>query len=377
MTRHVLCLDGTNNYPDGGYTNIQRLFRMLKRDDEQLTYYQPGVGTLEPESVTTGLAKRALMTIDSMSAIYIERHVCAAYRYLMENWQQGDALYLFGFSRGAFAVRVLAGMLTRVGLLHRGFDEMVPFAWKAYVAPWRHGDDAGVRFQRHYGRYIKEIRFIGLFDSVSAVGLPWIPKRFSYTFHNPRVRCVRHALALDERRAMFVQNRWADYESNKTDVRQVWFAGNHADVGGGYRDSEAGLSLIALAWMQREAKAAELTFKPEVSASQFGDVDVGNVSTLLKTLAEAHATAPLHDELRLRPWWRLVEYLPIPRMRRELRTADNGESEEIWRREWRINRGSPRRPHYENPALVHESVKRRICGGYRPLAELRDPVFVE
>ncbi len=378
MTRHVLCLDGTNNYPDGGYTNIQRLFRMLKRDHEQLTYYQPGVGTLEPGSVLSTFAKRALMTIDSMSAIFIERHVCAAYRYLMSNWQDGDELYLFGFSRGAFAARVLAGMLTRVGLLHRGFDEMVPFAWKAYLAPWQRGDDAGARFRRHYGRFIKDIRFIGLFDSVSAVGLPWMPQRFSYTFDNPRVRCVRQALALDERRVMFVQNRWTHKEPNTTtDVRQVWFAGNHSDIGGGYRDAEAGLSLITLAWMQREAQAAGLTFKPEVSASQTGDLQVSDDSTLLKTLAEAHATAPLHDELRLRPWWRVIEHLPIPRMRRELRSGDDGEAEEIWRREWHVNRGNPRRPHSDVRPLVHESVQARMRGGYRPLAELHDPMFVE
>jgi len=368
MTRHVLCLDGTNNFPNGGYTNIQRLFRMLKRDQEQLTYYQPGVGTLEPGSVTSGLAKRTLMLIDSMSAIFIERHVCAAYRYLMSHWQEGDELCLFGFSRGAFAARVLAGMLARVGLLHRDFDEMVAFAWKAYLAPWVDGaEDSGARFRRHYGRYIPEIRFIGLFDSVSAVGLPWLPRRFAYTFDNPRVRTVRQALALDERRVMFVQNRWTDKPRNGTDVAQVWFAGNHSDIGGGYGESEAGLSLITLAWMKREADAAGIQFKPMVSKEPFGDIDNG--PELIGALSEAHKAAPLHDELLLRRWWWIVEGIPVPRLRRD--------SVGKWRREWHINLGRPRTLPTDIPARVHLSVKRRMHDGYQPRATLRDPDFVD
>ena len=369
MTRHVLCLDGTNNYPNGGYTNIQRLFRMLKRDEAQLTYYQPGVGTLEPGSVTSGVAKRALMLVDSMSALYIERHVCAAYRYLMAHWQEGDELYLFGFSRGAFAARVLAGMLTRVGLLHPGFDEMVAFAWKAYLAPWTPGEDSGANFQRHYGRYIPEIRFIGLFDSVSAVGLPWLPKRFAYTFDNPRVRCVRQAFALDEHRVMFVQNRWSDQpRAKQTDVQQVWFAGGHSDVGGGYAQAEAGLSLITLGWMKREAERVGLSFKPKVSEQVLG-IEASDNDDLVRQLTAAHAQAPQHDELALRRWWWLLEVLPVPRMRRV--------NDDDWLRVWQFNRGRPRRPHQDVPIQVHRSVELRMQGGYQPLAPLTNPVFVD
>jgi uncharacterized protein (DUF2235 family) len=371
MTRHVLCLDGTNNYPNAGFTNIQRLFRMLQRGAEQCTYYQPGVGTLEPGSVGSGLAKRALMLADAMSALYIERHVCAAYRYLMVHWQQGDELYLFGFSRGAFVARVLAGMLTRVGLLHPGFDEMVAFAWKAYLAPWTQREDSGARFRRHYARYLPEIRFIGLFDSVSAVGLPWLPQRFAYTFDNPRVRTVRQAFALDERRVMFVQNRWADQpRAGKTDVEQYWFAGNHSDVGGGYVQAEAGLSLISLAWMKGEAEKLGLRFRPKVSEQVFG-LAAGSQDELLRLLSEAHAvSAPVHDELHRRRWWWIAEMLPVPRMRRL--------DEDQWVRTWQINRGKPRRLHRDDPIRVHSSVQRRMQDrDYLPLAVLTSPQYVD
>ena len=375
MTRHVLCLDGTNNYPAGGYTNVQRLFRTLQRNEAQLTYYQPGVGTLQPDSVTSSIAKRALMVVDAMSAIYLERHVCAAYRYLMRNWREGDEIFLFGFSRGAFAVRVLAGMLARVGLLHDGFDEMVAFAWKAYLAPWdsSDGDEPGNRFRRHYCRFVPGIRFIGLFDSVSAVGLPWLPRRFAYTFDNPRVATVRQALALDERRVMFVQNRWSDRPRERdgatTDVEQVWFAGNHSDVGGGYGQSEAGLSLIPLAWMMREAQAAGVQFKPKVSKAIF-PLEPRPGESHLQALTRVYAGAQQHDELELRRWWWALEYLPVPRMRRR--------DDEHWQRTWLLNRGAARSPHHDVPMRVHRSVELRAAGIYRPQVQIQaDAVYVD
>ena len=91
MARHiVLCLDGTNNYPNGGYTNIQRLCRALVRDESQFTYYQPGVGTIEPNSVAWRPGRRLGMFYDAMTARMLQRHVCSAYRYLMGVHREGD-----------------------------------------------------------------------------------------------------------------------------------------------------------------------------------------------------------------------------------------------------------------------------------------------
>lgn len=344
MTRHVvLCLDGTNNYPNGGYTNIQRLCRALARDEAQFTYYQPGVGTIEPSSLAFRPGRRLGMFVDSMTALMLQRHVCSAYRYLMDTYREGDVLYAFGFSRGAYAVRVLAGLLTKVGLLHAGFDEMVRFAWETYARP--KNTEAANAFKEHYSRPVR-VRLLGLFDTVSSIGLPWTPRALPLTFRNPAVEIVRHAQALDERRVMFVQNGWADPRAARTrgtDVQQVWFAGVHSDVGGGYAEGEAQLSRIPLAWMMREAEAAGLRFERSVQQKLLcGEtIDVESVS-------RRFATGPVHDELRRAPWWHALECIPMPRRRR---------IDGHWRTRWVVNAGKPRT--LPAGALLHESVRLR------------------
>ncbi len=373
--RIVICIDGTNNYPGGGYTNIQRILRMLKRDDEQLGYYQAGVGTVEPNSLTTRTAQRFWMLLDSMSAVMLERHVCDAYRFLMNEYRDGDQLYFFGFSRGAFAARVLAGMLTSVGLLHRGLDSMVPFAWSTYLssgAAENRGEGETQRaraadFRQHYSRFIKRIEFLGLFDTVSAVGVPWGPKFFPHTFKNPRVACVRHALSLDERRVIFVQNRWKDTDDEphpSTDVKQIWFSGVHSDVGGGYPEAEAGLSLIPLAWMLREAQSRGLTVKPVVSA-RILDPTQEHPAPTVQFVTEAQSEQPTHDELPKSWLWRLLEYSPVPRRR----LGPEGD----WRTEWIVHRGAGRSA--GAVPCLHESVRIRMAAGYQPRASFTDPTF--
>ncbi len=369
--RIVVCIDGTNNYPGAGHTNIQRLVRMLGDGDDQLIYYQPGVGTVEPDSLTLPLSRRVLKFVDSVSAVMLQRHVCSAYRFLMSHYRRGDALYFFGFSRGAYAVRVLAAMLSKVGLLRDGFDEMVAFAWSSYAT--RGNRQAARDFRNAYCHYIRRIRFLGLFDTVSAVGSPWRPRTFERTFQNLSVETVRHALALDERRAMFVQNLWAEPSSlsdNKganSDVAQVWFAGVHADIGGGYAEREAGLSRIPLAWMKREAEHAGLAFRPQVSAAIL-DTTRGNSQPDMASVMAQHAACPMHDELRAHFYWRAMELLPIPRWRRS--------DDDLWMRRWRPHRQLPRR--LAASALIHESVQLRQLQvpGYRPAPELIDPAYV-
>ncbi len=373
--RIILCIDGTNNYPNGGYTNIQRLFRMLVRDEQQLSYYQPGVGTIEPGSLTTGWGRWLATVVDGASAWYLKQHVCYAYRYLMANYRPGDQICLFGFSRGAFCARVLAGMISKIGILHPGFDALVDHAWKTYCQPGNQG--ATNQFRLHYGRYVKHIGLLGLFDTVSAVGLPWVPKTFPHTARNFRVDIVRHALALDERRVMFVQNRWRRREasassaetgsssSDATDLKQVWFPGVHSDVGGGYPETEAGLSLIPLAWMVREAQAAGLRFKPKVSPKLLGVARI-DAEGMVEQVSQAHFGAPMHDELVSKKYWRIAEQIPIPRRR----SADAN----TWRTEWIINKGQGR--HAGEGAQVHHSARLRMGSGYTPRATLMDPEFV-
>jgi uncharacterized protein (DUF2235 family) len=354
MSRNiVVCIDGTNNSPGTGMTNVQRLNRMLVRDETQIVYYQPGVGTVEPGLVTRW-GRSALQLLDSISAVMLRRHVCSAYRYLMQEHTKGDAIYCFGFSRGAYTVRVLAGMLRKVGLLHRGLDEMVDFAWRTYAESDNY--EASREFRNAYSRFIPEIRFLGLFDTVSAVGMPWKPQRFDYTYANDRVQTVRHALALNERRAMFVQNLWQPAASapanalRKTDELQVWFTGAHSDVGGGYAEDEGGLSRIPLAWMRDHALEAGLRFRPKITprllmqnpAAPIGIVDVVN----------KYKNAQGHDQLVQQKFWHALEWLPLPRWR------PNGSN---WVRRWRCHQARPR--NVPSGALVHFSVG--LCAAYK------------
>ncbi|UXI70244.1 T6SS phospholipase effector Tle1-like catalytic domain-containing protein [Tahibacter amnicola] len=349
--RLVICIDGTSNAPGEGMTNIQRLNRMLARDENQVVYYQPGVGTVEPESPDTRWDRRWLMFLDATTGYLMKRHVCSAYRYLMAEYREDDLIYGFGFSRGAYALRVLIGMIRKVGLLHRGQEEMVDFAWRTYAQ--RGNDDAAKEFRNAFSRFVPKVRFLGLFDTVSAVGTPWRPQIFDYTFTNDRVETVRHALALDEHRVMFVQNLWnsepgAPTAERRTDVRQVWFAGAHADVGGGYPEAESGLSRIPLAWMRDHAQQAGLEFRPKLSARMLTGDDASE-QTDMASITAANAAATAHDELRQRPWWYLLEWLPIPRWRPDGRGGG--------KRRWYLHRARPR--FVPEQSLIHGSVKTR------------------
>jgi hypothetical protein len=128
-------------------------------------------------------------------------------------------------------------------------------------------------FRHTFGRKI-DIKFLGLWDTVSSVGWAWNPQYFQFTAHNPYVKIVRHAVALDERRTYFKQNLWASANLPPgQDVKQVWFPGVHCDVGGGYVESEAGLSGVALKWMAEEAEVTGLRFHPKAKASSIPAVD--------------------------------------------------------------------------------------------------------
>ena len=313
----IICIDGTNNEPGVAKTNVQRLFRVLvKEPGRQLVYYQPGVGTLDPVGTMGALRRSGLRLLDAMNAWMMQRHVGAAYRYLCEHYMPGDRIFLFGFSRGAYAVRVLAGMLSTVGLLYPGMQEMYPFAWKLYASYDPRSTSAGGRapycqatrsFITSYGRTVK-VHFAGLWDTVSSVGNPWRPKVFYRTQKNNGVSIVRHAVSLDERRTLFLQNLWGD-ASAEQDIRQVWFAGVHADVGGGYKTGvDSQLAEIPFAWMLREAEQAGLLVDAEA---------VRKVRLPRHPKQVRHrAKGPMHDELIAHPWWRLLEHVPIPRRTR-------------------------------------------------------------
>jgi uncharacterized protein (DUF2235 family) len=296
----VLCLDGTSNQFAAINTNVVKLYTMLDRThDKQLLYYQPGIGTIVPAGIWGKIKRMLVQLVDLAIAWFFMEHVTDAYRFLMRYYQDGDRIYIFGFSRGAYTARAVAGMLHKVGLLTQGNDELIPFAWDKF----KYETNATVvqGFKAAFSRPVR-VHFLGLWDTVSSIGWVWDPQHLPFTLNNPSVDTVRHAVALDERRAFFVQNLWG---SAPTDVEQVWFPGVHCDIGGGYAENEAGLSAISLKWMTENAEAAGLLLDPPIKATV-----LPAQNTPPPGFAAPFAGSPPHESLK-GLWW-LAEYIPKP-----------------------------------------------------------------
>jgi len=279
----VLLFDGTWNKPESN-TNVERLRRMLASQDadgiEQVINYIPGVGV-----------KRGITHLLGGAFGYgLSRNVIDGYRWLCENWQAGDVLYLFGFSRGAYTARSLAGMIRKCGLLRRDVDGKLSDANTSSAYDFYRDTDtrpdspAAVAFRASRSTEIT-IEFIGVWDTVGTLGIPdvasWFPyARSRYQFHDTElshiVRYAYQALALDEHRADFAPAVWmrnpftlkpgekaTDKKSGQIEIEQRWFIGSHSDVGGGNDHDGAGhkpdlLPELPLAWLQRKASDAGL-----------------------------------------------------------------------------------------------------------------------
>lgn len=224
-----------------------------------LNFYLAGIGTWaqnQPLSVTTsgGFFRRIkaniTATIDQAVGTSFRSHVIAGYQFIMRYFSDGDDIYIFGFSRGAYTARFLAEMVQTIGLLSQGNEEMILFAWSTFSEyqqsrgrdPQTPEDQARVlymnEFQTTFCRENVKIYFLGLFDCVNSVGqfeIPWFRKSYR-NIANPSAIHIRHAVSIHERRlkfkpALFTQDGIVD----RTNVKEVWFAGNHGDVGGGWK----------------------------------------------------------------------------------------------------------------------------------------------
>ena len=281
--RLVLLFDGTWNKPESN-TNVERLRRLIAPHDgngiEQLVNYIPGVG------VKPGLTH----LLGGAFGYGLSNHVIDGYRWLCATWQPGDVLYLFGFSRGAYTARSLAGLIRKCGLLRRGTDgnvtkDDVATAYDFYRDIGSKPDDAvAVAFRASHSVEI-EIHFIGVWDTVGSLGIPdtasWFPfARARYQFHDTElskiVKYAYQALALDEHRADFKPALWTrnpdtlkagetrtSKKPEQIEIEQRWFIGSHADVGGGNARDGAGrkpdpLPDLPLAWLQDKAMSADL-----------------------------------------------------------------------------------------------------------------------
>jgi uncharacterized protein (DUF2235 family) len=310
MGRNLIVLaDGTGNSAGKLFkTNVWRLYQALDLSDAgQIAVFADGVGTsgFKPFEIV-GLAL----------GFGVKRRVLALYKFLCLNYREGDRIYALGFSRGAFTVRVLIGLITREGLVNFKSQEELDrnalaayraFRPKAFPVPkWQFWvwlsrlirDSAIAAWNELTGsrnyEYVKpkpteprsgqriRIHFLGVWDTVAAYGLPvdeltkavdkWVwPMTFEKKNLLDSVDRARQALSIDDERRTFFPIRWDEDPKDTTTVdgeaprlRQVWFAGSHSNVGGGYPDDR--LAHIPLCWMIGEAAECGLRFKPDVVA---------------------------------------------------------------------------------------------------------------
>lgn len=273
MKRLIVCCDGTWNRPDhidrgrAAPTNVAKVALALADDDEQghaqLVHYQAGVGTRAGERLRGGAL-----------GVGLSQNVRECYRFLVDNYEPDDKIYLFGFSRGAFTARSTAGLVRNAGILRPGHQHRVDEAYALYRDPGRDTEPGGIAsrlFRRTHSYDEVFIEFVGVWDTVGSLGIPLDVPAISrrWTFHDTRLSSyvlhAYHAVAIDERRGPFKPTLWTLKEGEKrpegTSLEQVWFAGVHCEVGGGYRDPE--LSEIALLWMADKARECGLAFKDD------------------------------------------------------------------------------------------------------------------
>jgi uncharacterized protein (DUF2235 family) len=277
----VICCDGTANEFAEDNTNVVKLYYVLNQDQaKQVTFYHPGLGTMEPAGALTTFSRQVTKSLGKALGYGLENDIRDAYSFLMENYQEDDRLFLFGFSRGAYTVRAVCSLLHMYGLIRKGNEPLVPYAVRMMMGIDRavEHDDKQQQARNRYFALAHKFRetisrtdcrpwFVGVWDTVSSVG--WIenPLRLPYVSDNPDIQFARHAVSIDERRAFFRNNLWrpgtdAARPHGPRDLKQVWFPGVHCDVGGGYREAESGLAKIALEWMLEEAEARELLVDP-------------------------------------------------------------------------------------------------------------------
>lgn len=254
--RLVVCCDGTWNSADGvqEFTNVVRIARAVRPHDArvepeiaQIVHYQAGVGT-------GGDAVQHL--VGGAVGMGLSRNVRDAYAFLAHNYCEGDEVFLFGFSRGAYTARSVAGLIGYTGLLYKRDMDDFALLWEGYRLKGEAGrPDVRARFPERHAAV--PIRCVGVWDTVGALGVPGhLGRLFTrfYQFHDTELGAhVEHAfqaLALDETRSDFEPAVWTQKPEGRANgqvLRQVWFPGVHSDVGGGY--DEHGLSDVALAWM--------------------------------------------------------------------------------------------------------------------------------
>ena len=321
MKRIVICCDGTWSVPDKRCgqlacpTNVARTALTVARDNtdvRQHVYYGRGIGTGRCDHLLGGAF-----------GIGISRRILDAYAYLIAAYEPGDDLYLFGFSRGAYTVRSLAGLIRNCGILKRQFLGRLPDAYRLYRRRDENSHPAlneSRLFRRSFSyesdACVTRIKFIGVWDTVGALGIPVGPLgRLSrriprLQFHDVALSSLVdnafQALAIDERRRAFRPSIWTrQAHATRQRLEQVWFAGTHGSVGGG--TPSVGLSDVTFEWMRDRARECGLRFDQRVPEAE----------------TRPDPTEPFEDS------WNGIHRLVPPRRRRIEATGQPGTCEYV------------------------------------------------
>jgi uncharacterized protein (DUF2235 family) len=269
--RIVVCADGTWMGPEKDLqkdqpSNVLRLARAIKPlgDDgvPQQVFYDWGVGSYYDPVLGGAMGKG------------LQKNIMDDYRYIVQNYSPDDEIFLFGFSRGAYTVRSLCGLINNCGIVKRPDAALIEAAFEHYKkssANYAPDGQASISFRSNHSHPSRQIKFVGVWDTVGALGIPISflglfedKDEFYDTKLGRNVSVARHAMAIDEQREDFAPTIWVPRQN--IDIRQVWFAGSHGDVGGSYRAGKSGtlLSDNALDWMVSEAQIAGLTIEPHL-----------------------------------------------------------------------------------------------------------------
>lgn len=355
MKNIVVCCDGTGNEISENISNVLKLYRTLRKSGKtqphQVVFYDPGVGTLARPNPWTKFKQDAVAVLGLATGYGLDDNVLAAYEFLINQYEEGDQIFLFGFSRGAYAVRVLAGLVHRIGLLSPQQSNLAGAALTAYkqvesttspptlsspqakdadvldegASPRPASkEDRASQFARIVSSRWPTIKFVGVWDTVASVIVPRPDRFYAFSLQtlantrcNPSVRIFRQAIALDERRRMFRLDPWdepqtfmhnrfsATNNAEPQDAKQVWFAGVHADIGGGYPEEESGLSKFPLIWMINEAVEHGLAVDTRtVNQLAWGVQRKGSPFSYVRPneLRDPHES--------MSAAWRLLEWLP-------------------------------------------------------------------
>jgi len=359
MKNILIFADGTGNegglLPDASCTNVYNLYRATRvgpdspiDPEKQVAFYVPGIGTPIPGEQSS-FRQRCDQAIEQALATGLTKRIVACYVAILGVWRPGDRIYLFGFSRGAYTVRCLAHVLELIGIptcepngqpLNLDPKCLKKTAHSAVAILYRWG--LPVRNEQERDAKAKSFRdrrecltgpeigtvpyFIGVWDTVAALGwahlgpiLEWFNLwPLNYDKHFPKtVRFARHAMAIDEYRKDFVRVPWGGSATvlpgkpgEPEPFEQIWFAGNHADIGGSYPENESRLSDITLKWMadfieqelpveaRLQVNRAVLRWSPSSAGMMHDECMVGIGGTFLRwgqTLRTVPTEAVLHD----------------------------------------------------------------------------------